>query len=33
MNEETDDALPDYLRDDDNPLVPASAMPVMPTDN
>lgn len=33
MNEETDDSLPDYLRDDDNPLVPASAMPVMPTDN
>ncbi|QOW19558.1 VacJ family lipoprotein [Lysobacter ciconiae] len=33
MGEDTDNALPDYLRDDDNPLVPASAMPVMPTDN
>ena len=28
-----DDSLPDYLRDDqDNPIVPADAMPVMPTD-
>ena len=33
MNEDADASLPDYLRDDDNPLVPASAMPVMPTDN
>ncbi len=32
MTEDTDESLPDYLRDDDNPLVPASAMPVMPTD-
>lgn len=29
---DTDASLPDYLRDDDNPLIPASAMPVMPTD-
>jgi phospholipid-binding lipoprotein MlaA len=28
-----DDALPEYLRDDDsNPSVPADAMPIMPTD-
>ena len=28
-----DDALPDYLREDqDNPTVPADAMPIMPTD-
>ncbi|MEO7930135.1 MAG: VacJ family lipoprotein [Lysobacter sp.] len=33
MTDDTDASLPDYLRDDDNPLVPASAMPVMPTDN
>ena len=32
MSEDVDESLPDYLRDDDNPLVPASAMPVMPTD-
>jgi phospholipid-binding lipoprotein MlaA len=29
-----DDSLPDYLREDqDNPSVPADAMPIMPTDN
>ncbi len=27
-----DTSLPDYLRDDDNPSVPADAMPMMPTD-
>ena len=28
-----DEALPDYLRDDvDNPIVPADAVPLMPTD-
>lgn len=32
MTEDTDHSLPDYLRDDDNPLVPASAIPMMPTD-
>ena len=32
MTEDVDESLPDYLRDDDHPLVPASAMPVMPTD-
>ena len=29
---EGDDNLPDYLREDENPIVPADAMPVMPTD-
>ncbi|MGV8942455.1 MAG: VacJ family lipoprotein [Lysobacter sp.] len=33
MNDDDDQSLPDYLRDDSNPLVPAGAMPVMPTDN
>lgn len=33
MTEDTDESLPDYLRDDDNPLVPASTLPVMSTDN
>ncbi|HUH89406.1 MAG TPA: MlaA family lipoprotein [Lysobacter sp.] len=33
MNDDGDQSLPDYLRDDSNPLVPAGAMPVMPTDN
>ena len=29
-----DDSLPDYLREDqDNPIVPADAMPIMPTDS
>lgn len=31
--EDDDQGLPDYLRDDNNPLVPAGAMPVMPTDH
>ncbi|HEU4773288.1 MAG TPA: MlaA family lipoprotein [Lysobacter sp.] len=33
MGEDSDQSLPDYLLDDSNPLVPAGAMPVMPTDN
>jgi phospholipid-binding lipoprotein MlaA len=33
MRDDGDQALPDYLRDDSNPQVPAGAMPVMPTDN
>ncbi|MEO6264566.1 MAG: MlaA family lipoprotein [Luteimonas sp.] len=32
--QKSDDSLPDYLRDDDdNPSVPADAMPIMPTDS
>ncbi len=33
MDSDADPSLPDYLRDDSNPLVPAGAMPVMPTGN
>ncbi|QOD91147.1 VacJ family lipoprotein [Lysobacter sp. CW239] len=33
MRDDGDQSLPDYLRDDSNPQVPAGAMPVMPTDN
>ena len=29
---DSDDTLPDYLKDDTNPIVPVDAMPVMPTD-
>lgn len=29
---DSDDTLPDYLKDDTNPTVPVDAMPVMPTD-
>lgn len=33
MGEDNDESLPEYLRDDDNPVVPAGAIPVLPADN
>ena len=29
---DSDDTLPDYLKEENNPIVPVDAMPVMPTD-